>query len=153
MDPAPGYDDDIPHDLVHYVVEAELGLTRGVYGRAAAGGGTFVTTATEDRSPRQRAREQRKRRRREQGMSADDERQAGEMAASERLAALADITWRREHGQSPDPLRVPPVPRPEDARVLERVVRRLDALAPLWRKLPVGEMLELEWPELTPRAS
>ena len=27
MDPAPAYDENIPHDLVHYVVEAELGLT------------------------------------------------------------------------------------------------------------------------------
>jgi hypothetical protein len=38
-DPAPGYDDDIPHDLVHYVVEAELRLQNAVYGRAARGAG------------------------------------------------------------------------------------------------------------------
>ena len=30
MDPAPGFDDHIPHDLVHYVVEAELRLFAGL---------------------------------------------------------------------------------------------------------------------------
>ncbi len=36
LNPAPGYDDDIPHDLVHYVVEAELGFVqRGVRPRRA----------------------------------------------------------------------------------------------------------------------
>jgi hypothetical protein len=50
MDPAPAYDDDIPHDLVHYVVEAELGLANGVYGRAARGAGTFITIAELNRS-------------------------------------------------------------------------------------------------------
>jgi hypothetical protein len=36
MDPAPGYDDDIPHDLVHYRVEAVLALANGVYATAVA---------------------------------------------------------------------------------------------------------------------
>jgi hypothetical protein len=151
MDPAPGYDDDIPHDLVHYVVEAELGFTHGVYGRAARGAGTFITTAARDASPRERAREQRKQKRRERALSTRDERHAGEMAASERLAALSDVAWRRKHGQRPDPLRSPPVMPAEDAALVERVVTRLDALAPVWRALLVGDELVLEWPELTPR--
>lgn len=29
MDPAPGYSELIPHDLMHLVVEAKLGLARG----------------------------------------------------------------------------------------------------------------------------
>jgi hypothetical protein len=43
MNPAPGYDALMPHDLMHLVVEAQLGLTRGVFGQLAAGGdaGTF----------------------------------------------------------------------------------------------------------------
>src|SRR6266850_2839459 len=43
MNPAPGYDRWMPHDLLHLVVEAQLGLTRGVFGQLAAGGdaGTF----------------------------------------------------------------------------------------------------------------
>src|SRR5262245_34970145 len=103
LDPAPGYDDDIPHDLVHYVVEAELGLRYGVYGSAARGGGTFISTSERDLRTRERAREQRKQRRRERALRAHDASYGAEMAQSERLAALCDVTWRRRHGQHPDP--------------------------------------------------
>src|SRR4029453_15282152 len=43
MNPAPGYDALMPHDLMHLVVEAQLGLTHGIFGQLAAGGdaGTF----------------------------------------------------------------------------------------------------------------
>ena len=43
MNPAPGYDQCIPHDMMHLVVEAKLGLTRAVFGQLASGGdaGTF----------------------------------------------------------------------------------------------------------------
>src|SRR6478752_6374499 len=46
MDPAPGYSDLIPHDLVHLVVEEEFGLRDAIFGQLAAGGnaGTFVPT-------------------------------------------------------------------------------------------------------------
>ena len=150
MDPAPGYDDDIPHDLVHYVVEAELGLTNGVYGSAARGAGTFITTAERDVSPRERVRKQRKQRRRELALRAHDARHEAEMAKSERLAALCDVAWRRKHGQHPDPGRSAPVLRTEDAADVERVVARLDAIAPLWRALPVEDELVFEWPNVGP---
>jgi hypothetical protein len=43
MDPAPGYDERLPHDLLHLAVEQEHGITFGVFGQVAAGGdaGTF----------------------------------------------------------------------------------------------------------------
>ena len=43
MNPGPGYDSELPHDLIHFVVENVLGLSRGVFGQLAAGGdaGTF----------------------------------------------------------------------------------------------------------------
>lgn len=150
LDPAPGYDDDIPHDLVHYVVEAELGFINGVYGRAARGGGTFIAIADRDLAPRERSRSQRKQRKRDQAMSAHDERHGAEMAESERLAALCDVAWRRKHGQRPDPLRAAPVREPRDARWIERVVTRLDALSLAWRELSVGEALVFEWPKVEP---
>jgi hypothetical protein len=150
LDPAPGYDDDIPHDLVHYVVEAELGLENGVYGRAARGAGTFIMTADPSVGPRERARQQRKQRRREHALGVKDAREAGEMAESERLAALCDLTWRRRNGQRPDPGRPAPVPRAAHAAQVERVVARLDELAALWRALPVGGELAFEWPGVRP---
>jgi len=150
MDPAPGYDDDIPHDIVHYVVEAELRLSNGVYGRAARGAGTFITTAEQDASPRERARQQRKQQRRERALGAQDARHAADMQQSERLAGLCDIAWRRKQGQRPDPSRSAPVPRAEDAAAVERVVARLEAIAPRWRSLAIGDELVFEWPGVVP---
>jgi len=150
MDPAPAYDDDIPHDLVHYVVEAELGLSNGVYGRAARGAGTFITTAERDGGPRERARQQRKQQRRERSLSAQDAQRVTDITESERLAGLCDVAWRRKHGQRPDPARSAPVPRTNDTANVERVVARLDSIAPLWRALPIGDELTFEWPHVVP---
>ena len=147
MDPAPGYDDDIPHDLVHYVVEAELGITQGVYGRAAQGGGTFAVREAPGLSARERARQRRKQQKRESSLRAVDDASAQQMATSERLAALCDVTWRRKHGQKPDPLRKAPAPTDvDDAEDIARVVQRLDAIAPQWRALPIGGALAFVWP-------
>jgi hypothetical protein len=151
MDPAPGYDDDIPHDIVHYVVEAELGLTYGVYGRAARGAGTFYAASDGAGRTRERARKQRKQQRRERALGDRDEGEAAEMARSERLAGICDVTWRRKHGQKPDPGRSPPVVRTEDAADVKRVVARLDLIAPLWRTLPIEGELVFEWPNVAPR--
>jgi len=62
ISPAPGYDRLIPHDMMHMVVEAQLGLTRGIYGQLAAGGnaGTFRPTV----NPNQRTQDARRERKR-----------------------------------------------------------------------------------------
>lgn len=102
IDPAPGYDDDIPHDLVHYLVEAELGFTYGVFGSAARGGGTFTRTDGGDMATRARQRERRKQQKRERALRAHDLRHGAEMEKSERIAGVCDLAWRRKHGQRPD---------------------------------------------------
>src|SRR4051794_19524977 len=86
MDPAAGYDGYIPHDMVHYLVEAELGLGSGVFGRSAKGGGSFRAGAEDDRDHRRRQRERRKQRKREDGLRRKDHQGDGDMARSERLA-------------------------------------------------------------------
>lgn len=150
LDPAPGYDDHVPHDLVHYIVEAELGLKSGVYGRAALGGGTFLPTTNDGQTARERARTQRKRQRREQSLRRDDEARGHDMIESERLAALCDLAWRRHHGQHPDPARWSPAQplSPEDTTRITRVVTRLTQLAPHWHALPIGGELTFVWPSV-----
>ena len=58
MNPAPGYDKCIPHDMMHLVVEAKLGLTRAVFGQLASGGdaGTFHLSPHSQRTTRDLAR-------------------------------------------------------------------------------------------------
>ena len=148
MSPAPGFDQNIPHDLVHYVVEAELGLDAGVFGRASRGGGTFYAAETASNA-RERARNRRKQARREQSLHRERANEV-QLETSERLAAVCDVAWRRRHGQRPAPGFIPPlspVSAVDSARI-ERVVSRLDQLAPLWSQLPVGGDLAFTWPSL-----
>src|SRR5215475_14341329 len=58
MNPAPGYDPIMPHDLLHLVVEREIGLRRGIFGQIAAGGnaGTFHSVPSSTGSGREDAR-------------------------------------------------------------------------------------------------
>lgn len=143
MDPAPGYDEHIPHDLVHYLAEAELGLTSGVFGRAAAGGGSFFETVEMPGDRRRRAREQRRLKKREASLNKADH---GDMARSEYMAGLCDIAWRRRAGASaPEWARRTQIPA-GDAAVVDRVLDRLDEVVPLWHELPVGGALTFTWP-------
>lgn len=150
-DPAPGYDDYIPHDLVHYVIEAELKMSGGLYGRAAAGGGCFLLL---EETPQRRGRRRRQRQlqRREAHLREKDHAGSADMARSERLAALCDMAWRLRRSPKGQP---PPwVPKQEisaeDREAVERVVARLDEIAPLWNSLKIGESLTFTWPNPLP---
>ncbi|HYP77332.1 MAG TPA: hypothetical protein VER12_15285 [Polyangiaceae bacterium] len=148
MSPAPGFDAHIPHDLVHYVVEAELRLEAGVFGRALRGGGTFYAVSTATNS-REQARRRRKQNRREVSLRRERANEE-QLQTSERLAALCDLAWRRRHGQRPSSVlwhAGSPISA-VDAASVERVVLRLDQLAALWNQLPVGGELAFRWPGL-----
>jgi hypothetical protein len=147
--PAPGFDEYIPHDLVHYLVEAELRLVAGVYGRAAQGGSSFLVEG----SGRERTRAQRKQRKREASLSRRDDTPHGDMARAERLALLCDIAWRRRHGVHGDekPWLTPAPPTPDEAACVERVVQKLEPVARLWHALPIGGALTFAWPCAEPR--
>ncbi|HEX6242267.1 MAG TPA: hypothetical protein VFZ61_15255 [Polyangiales bacterium] len=142
--PAPGFDEHIPHDLVHYLVEAELRLSAGVFGRAAQGGSAFFVT-DDGSSARERRRAQRRQQRREHSLEQRDVH--GEMARAERLALLCDIAWRRLHGHvTAAPGMAVPAPTPEESAWVARVVHKLEHIAPRWHALPVGGSLTFTWP-------
>jgi hypothetical protein len=139
MNPAPGYDEWLPHDLLHFVAESEWELDGAVFGQLAAGGdaGTFYPT---DQSLIPRAMRERKRRKRRAGKPKG--------RRSEVLAGLLEHAWNARHGRE----LLPPDwdEQLEAARLtctrLERVLDRLDELAERWHSLHVGEGLTLEWP-------
>src|SRR5688572_15348570 len=62
MNPAPGFDLLMPHDLLHFLVEQELGLKKGIFGQIAAGGtaGTFHGKTSEKSGNRADSRLRRK---------------------------------------------------------------------------------------------
>ena len=138
MDPAPGYSDLIPHDLVHWVVEAEFGLRDGIFGQLAAGGngGTFVPT--EELRTKAWAR-QVERRNRSTG---------SQMGRSEALAAQVYPRWLRHSGNLPGSHYVrqdPPATELSEVE-LNRAIKRLDALSGQWRAVGLGGSMTVQWP-------
>lgn len=160
MDPAPGFDADVPHDMVHFVVEAVLGLKGGVFGQIAAGGtaGSFHVAATEGKVD---AREQRRTVRKQLARGRKlVETQGREGELSELAAFLFDIGWRS--GRRPDSAarravlaeaaRVRQALSGEERAAIDaakaRVFEAFDRFAAEWRALRAGEALVLEWPTL-----
>jgi hypothetical protein len=135
--PAPGYNDYLPHDLLHFVGEAEWGLDGAVFGQLAAGGdpGIFLPVESALVAPWVRRRKLRQKAR-------------PKGRRSEFLTFVLDAAWSAEHRRRPlpdgwDDLLVQARVDPER---LARVVASLDVLAERWHDLHVGEELTLEWP-------
>jgi hypothetical protein len=159
MNPAPGYDPIMPHDLMHLVVESELGLSLGVFGQVASGGhaGTFHPVATEGAPRREAARLRRRASRRGEKLLREGRNQA---AQSERVTYICWYEWL---ARSDDPERrklaaqmVPQAksirglqPAAEDRALTEdllaRVCSRLDDLSAQWASLDIGESFTVVW--------
>lgn len=162
MSPAPGYDALIPHDLMHMVVEAQLGLSRGVFGQLAAGGdaGTFHPIFTQNESPREMARvrthvkERGKKLLREGrddaaqseratyicwqywlARSKSTDRKATSQSMAQQAKEVRDVAMERQLGAL-------------SQRKLAEICEHLDTLSSLWSNLKVGESLAVRWPDL-----
>jgi hypothetical protein len=131
----PGYDDFLPHDAVHFLIEAELGLTGALFGQVAAGRGLLFWPSDPDERRRRTRRESRRR-------PAEPER--AQMALSEDLAAVVPALWAARTGRRAGP--VPAVPDGLPAGSVDRVVNRLDEFAGRWHALAPGEGITLRWP-------
>jgi hypothetical protein len=126
MHPAPGFDEYLPHDLLHFVAEAEWGIDDAIFGQLAAGGdaGTFWPVEQDVANKwAHRGRRLKK---------------LGSARRSEELASMLERAWHA-HAEVSD-------------EQLARVLRTLDDLARRWHALDVGQSLTLEWP-LRPKRS
>ncbi|MEW1863349.1 hypothetical protein AB0399_23780 [Streptomyces sp. NPDC088194] len=135
----PGYDDYLPHDAVHFLVEAEAGLSGAVFGRIAAGRSNIFWAA--DPAVRKRlARREAKRQ--------PDRAEHADMARSETLASLCEPLWQLRAGHRAD---LPDwfssiEPGISRSRLVERILVRLDDFAARWHALPAGGSVTLSWP-------
>ena len=154
---APGYDPLVPHDLMHLIVELELGLKNGIFGQVAKGGnaGSFQPVTAERKDDRQ-AKRRRKRAAKMLRQGLDDciqSEHATYLCWYEWLARSKDPQRRKlanhmaSHVQS---FRVN-LPRSEvkglNEDVIKRVCERLEDVSARWSSLRVGESLTVEWPE------
>ena len=128
MEPAPGYDPRLPHDMAHFVVENELGMTGGVFGQLAGGGHASTFHPTDEQASRKVVK-------RGKRLAAANR---GEAMLSERIIFLASRVWNNDLSAVTPPKGVSV----EDVR---RVCREFDAVSAIWSKLAVGESMTLVW--------
>ncbi len=122
----PGFDEYMPHDIAHYLVEEQLGIRLGVFGQLAEGGGGLFTPAPADRTEAQQRRVRR--------IAAEGR---ADMRRSEAAVGLCVAAWKGRPW-SVGPGTVTPAER-------DRVVRRIDEVAARWHALPPGGSLTFEW--------
>src|SRR5262245_27998848 len=98
MNPAPGYDPVMPHDLQHFIVERALGIDGAIYGQLAAGGtaGTFHAIAR-SQGFREASRERRKQDRRSSRLM------SGHLEDCARSERATYICWHDWLGHSKEP--------------------------------------------------
>jgi hypothetical protein len=129
---------DLPHDLVHALVETGLGMTDGIWGCVADGVVWHSMRHVSGRQP-PHAAERSARLKRERA------------AAIQRAEAVADLVARTARGAEVLPGEAAAADLPPD-----RLAAAADALADAarrWRALPVGEAWTLQWsPPVSSRA-
>jgi hypothetical protein len=158
MSPAPGYDPLVPHDMMHLVVEAQLGLTRGIFGQLAAGGdaGTFHLSAGRDESSRKVGRVRK-------GVIARGKRLLkkglDDTTQSERATYLCWNEWLARSSSNQQGM-VQQVKQIRDTfsatelhalneRKLDQICQHLDQLSFHWGQLTVGQSMAVSWPDLS----
>lgn len=158
MNPAPGYDPLMPHDLQHFIVERALALDGGIFGQLATGGtaGTFNIVAGGANS-REALRENRKRARKgSQTMSS----QRSDSLRSERATYICWHDWL-SHSDDPslrararemkDTVRGMLAGMPPGERALytpaklTEIRSQFQSLSDRWSALKVGEALAEQW--------
>lgn len=129
----PGYDDLMPHDLAHYVVEEHYGIALGVWGQLAAGGGGIFYPAPEDNTVRTKRRVAR--------IGAVGR---SDMARSEQLVVVTVAAWERRIGRVKHQTGTSSIDIAPDE--LARAVARMEEVAGTWAGLADGRSLRFTWP-------
>ena len=157
MNPAPGYDALIPHDLMHLVVESQLGLSHAIFGQLAAGGnaGTFRIVMKENWTPLAGARISRKAKTKSKHLLRAGKK---ECAESERATYICWQMWlarsqyRRASARAisaqSQQLRYTTKELRLTEKKLDQICQHLDRLSSRWSKLEIGEGIAVRWPDL-----
>lgn len=125
LDPAPGYDPRLPHDVAHFIVENELGIKGGIFGQMEMGG---IIRPVE-----RNARIQRKAKRKRSAIFRANKNDA---LFSEHAVWAAQSRWEKQ-----EIIPSTEIPQPD----LDRVIARFEEFANEWSKLPIGGSITLEW--------
>ena len=135
----PGYDDYLPHDAVHFLVEAEARLAGGVFGRIAAGHNNLFWPA----DPVTRQHQARRERKWKPG-----QQEQADMARSESLASVCQPLWELRAGHRGElPAWFSRLgPGTLESPLMERILARVGEFAAQWGPLPGHRGVTLPWP-------
>ncbi len=126
MEPAAGYDERLPHDLAHFVVENDLGIMGCIYGPLSNGGAGWAPVGVVKKRKTAKSGNPKK----------NLDQKEAEMA--ERVIDIACHAWtgRKYTGAPVKGVTV------ED---IARICRKFDAVSADWSHLKVGESMTLDW--------
>ena len=151
MSPAPGYDPLMPHDMMHLVVEAQLGLSHGIFGQLAAGGdaGTFHLPMKSGERSREIARSRKRVATRGKRLLREGR---DECVQSEQAAFICWNEWRAR-SSSRQARQVRDTASPKELRALnqsklDEICKHLNELSSHWFQLTVGQSMAVRWPDL-----
>ena len=159
MNPAPGFDDLMPHDMCHLIVEQVLQIKQGIFGQIANGGtaGSFRTPQNESAHSKNDSRQRRK------------NKQKGEKLVKQNLDDLAKseratyICWQHWISHSSDKkLKLKATEMKENAdsifaqtdsaeravyskENLAKVRLRMNQISEEWQQLKIGETMIVTW--------
>lgn len=142
MNPAPGYDDLLPHDLIHLLVELHWDLPDGIYGDVAAGGNAGTFRLSEDRPRDETAREWSRKARRSR-----HRRSGADMNRSERLASVVHSRWNAATHGTPLPEWYAGNVEASGATETEiaGAIQKAQELSARWQKVQVGQGMTIDW--------
>jgi hypothetical protein len=158
MDPAPGFDSLMPHDLQHFIVEKCLGIEGGIFGRLAAGGtARTFHVITDAGNARDASRIRRKQAARDRKILPS---QTEDYMRSERATYFCWHDWLKHSSEAARQTRagmmketaasmvagMPPAERASlNARALAEIRAEFQRLSERWTSLAVGESFTEPW--------
>lgn len=159
MDPAPGFDPLMPHDMLHFLVEQELGLRRGIFGQIELGGTarTFHPASAEKADQRAASRFRRKTAKRGKKLFKSG---LDDCAQSERATFICLYDWFVHSRDEKLRLRAAEMKVTTHSILgimtetehtvlnkekLARIRSRMDELSSRWSALKVNQSMSLEW--------
>lgn len=159
MNPAPGYDELMPHDLLHFLVEQEFHIKNAIFGQIADGGtaGTFRQTSPDKSSDRAESRLRKKTAKRGEKLlkiHLDD------CAKSERATYICLYDWFAHSTDADLRARASEMKKSADSvysqmseaerktftpEKLAHIRAGMDEISANWSQLKINESISLDW--------
>lgn len=157
MNPAPGFDELMPHDLCHLIVEQVLYIENAIFGQAAKGSGTFRNQPSETLNNKNDSRERRKAKQKAKNSVKQNQE---DYAKSERATFVCWQNWLSKSSESKLKSRAEEMRETAEnifnqmsaveravytTENLAKVRSRMDELSRQWQSLKAGESMFVDW--------